>query len=100
MNDKRIPKQYTLAEAKTIGDRLSLDWAVFTVKQFRAGLNAEFADGAYNPMTSLATDDPILIGKIVRAHLNESHDYYTQWAQMEETAARQHSSKPKDTPGP
>ena len=90
MSATRTPTHYTLAEARTIGDRLSLDWSVFTVKQFRIGLNAEFADGAHNPMTGFASDDPILIGKIVRAHLRESPDYYTQWAQMEKTAARNH----------
>jgi hypothetical protein len=69
---------------------------VFTVKQFRVGLNAEFADGARNPMTGFISDDPILIGKLVRTHLNEAHDYYTQWAEMEEAAAQDHLRKQDD----
>ena len=88
-----------MAEAKAIGDKLGLDWNVFTVKQYRIGLNAELADGAYNPMTSFASDDPILIGKIVRTHLNEAHDYYTQWAQMEVNAAQDHVRKQDDASG-
>ena len=98
MDAKTTKKPYTLAEAKAIGDKLGLDWNVFTVKQYRIGLNAELADGVYNPMTSFASEDPILIGKIVRSHLNESPDYYTQWAQMEKTATRNHVRKQVDAP--
>lgn len=87
-------KPFTLAEAKTIGDKLGLDWEKFDIKQFRLGLNAELADGAYNPVTSFASDDPILIGKVVRAHLNEFPDYYTQWAQMEKAAELDDGAKP------
>ncbi len=88
MNANSTPKQYTLAEARAIGDKLNMDWDVFTVNQYCIGLNAESADGVYNPITGFASDDPILVGKIVRAHLNESHDYYVLWARMEKTAAR------------
>jgi hypothetical protein len=66
---------------------LGINWDVFTVKQYQTGLNAELADGTYNPMTGFPSDDPILVGKIVRAHLLEHHDYYTRWAQMERVAA-------------
>jgi Protein of unknown function (DUF5661) len=83
-NSKRKP--FTRAEAKTIGDKLGIDWMKFAVKQFRTGMNAELADGMYNPVTNFASDDPILVGKVVRAHLNEFPDYYTQWAQMEKAA--------------
>ena len=73
-------KLFTLAEAKVIGDKLGMDWEAFDLKQFRLGLNTELLDGTYNPITSFASDDPILIGKIVRAHLNKCPDYYTYWA--------------------
>jgi hypothetical protein len=79
-------KQFTAAEAKIIGDKLWINWEQFDLTQFRLGLNAELADGTYNPMTNFASDDPILVGKIVRAHLNEFPDYYTQWTQMEKEA--------------
>lgn len=91
MNAKRTSKQYTLAEARSLGDKLGMDWEVFTVKQYQTGLNAELADGAYNPMTGFPSDDPILVGKIVRTHLLEDPDYYTRWAQMERTAAQNHA---------
>ena len=96
MNAKATPKQYTLAEARTIGDKLGINWDVFTVKQYQTGLNAELADGAYNPMTGFPSDDPILLGKIVRTHLLEHHDYYTRWAQMERTAALNHAREQAD----
>ena len=79
-------KPFTIAEAKVIGDKLGVDWTVIELKQFCQGLNAERADGAYNPVTSFASDDPILIGKAVRTHLNEFPDYYTDWAQREKEA--------------
>ena len=97
MVKKTKPKQFTLAEAKVIGDKLGIDWETFDVKQFRFGLNAELNDGAYNPLTNFASNDPILIGKVVRTHLNEAPDYYTQWAQMEKEAKLEHSSKRIDT---
>ncbi len=90
-NSKRKP--FTAAEAKTIGDKLGVDWEKFDVKQFRIGMNAELADGSYNPVTNFASNDPILIGKVVRAHLKEFPDYYIKWAQMEKAAARDHRSK-------
>jgi len=88
MNADKQPKQFTLAEARVIGDKLGLDWTVVDLKEFRLGMNAEFADGAYNPITHFASDDPIMIGKIVRTNLAEAPDYYTRWARMEKAAAR------------
>lgn len=87
------PKHFTLAEAKIIGDKLGIDWTVFDVKQFCFGLNAELVDGTYNPVTNFASDDPILIGKVVRTHLNEFPDYYTDWAQREKEAKKAHGRK-------
>ncbi len=85
---KAASKKYSIAEAKALGERLGITWEEFDVEQFREGLNAEIADGTYNPTTGFATDDPIVVGKIVRAHLNEAADYYTQWAKAEKAAAR------------
>ena len=86
MEAKSKQKQFTLAEAKRIGDKLGLDWDIVDIQQFRLGMNTESAVGAYNPITEFATDDPILIGKLVRAHLNGSPDYYTRWIQQEKEA--------------
>lgn len=85
---KATRKKYTVAEAKVLGEKLGITWQEFDVEQFRLGLNAEIEDGTYNPMTGFATDDPIVVGKIVRAHLNEAADYYTEWAKAEKAAAR------------
>ncbi len=85
---KAARKKFSVAEAKTLGEKLGITWDQFDVEQFRLGLNAEIEDGTYNPMTGFATDDPIVVGKIVRAHLNEAADYYTQWAKAEKAAAR------------
>lgn len=86
-------KKFTLAEARVIGDKLGIEWQAFDTKQFRLGLNAELADGAYNPITHFASDDPILLGKVVRTHLNKDPEYYNQWAQMEKEAKRAHRDK-------
>jgi hypothetical protein len=91
---KKTRKDFTAAEAKVVGEKLSIDWTKFALKQFCLGMNAELKDGAYNPMTSFASDDPILIGKVVRAHLNEAPDYYTKWAEMEKAAELAHRGKP------
>ncbi len=85
---KATHKKYSVAEAKALGERLGITWQEFDVEQFRLGLNAEIEDGTYNPTTGFATDDPIVVGKIVRAHLNEAADYYTEWVKAEKAAAR------------
>ena len=93
MIEKTDQKQFTLAEAKIIGDKLGINWKAFDVKQFRMGLNTELADGTYNPITKFASTDPILIGKIVRMHLKESPDYYIHWAQCEQEVDLEHVRK-------
>ena len=90
-NAKRKP--FTLAEAKQIGEKLGIDWSAFDVNQFHLGMNTEFAAGTYNPLTNFASDDPILIGKVVRGHLNKRPDYYTHWAEREKEAELEQRSK-------
>jgi Protein of unknown function (DUF5661) len=68
--------------------------AQFDVNQFRDGMNTELTAGTYNPVTHFASDDPILVGKVVRAHLNKTSDYYTQWAAGEKAAEREYGHKP------
>jgi hypothetical protein len=87
MAAKTKQQQFTRAEAKQTGDKLGIDWEKFDVKEFLLGMNTECATGVYNPITKFATDDPIQIGKIVRAHLQESPTYYTCWMQREKAAA-------------
>jgi len=94
MVTKTKQKPFTTAEGRIIGDKLGIDWRVFDLKEFCLGLNTERSLGTYNPVTNFASDDPILIGKIVRAHLTKTPDYYTQWAAQEkETALARQSRK-------
>ena len=90
-NVKRKP--FTLAEAKQIGEKLGIDWSAFDVKQFCLGLNTERTLGTYNPVTHFISDDPILIGKVVRAQLSKSPTYYTDWAQHEKETEQTHENK-------
>lgn len=83
----------TAKEARIIGDKLGIDWDEFDVEEFRLGLEFERAAGIYNPVTNIASDDPILVGKIVRAHLTKCRDYYTYWAAREKEEKRRLSSK-------
>jgi hypothetical protein len=93
-------KKFTVAQAKAIGDKLAIDWETVDVKEFCLGLNSELAAGAYNPVTNFASNDPILIGKVVRAHLTKIPDYYTHWAQREKEAELEQSSKRVNTRSP
>jgi hypothetical protein len=91
-------KRFTVAEAKDVGERLGIHWEQFDVNQFRTGMNAELADGTYHPLTNFASDDPILVGKVVRTHLNKTPDYYTEWAAGEKAAEREYGRKPVAQP--
>jgi hypothetical protein len=86
-------KQFAVAEAKEIGEKLGMNWEAFDVKEFCLGLNTELAAGIYNPVTNFASEDPILIGKVVRDHLNKFPDYYTYWTQRTKEAELVRDSK-------
>jgi hypothetical protein len=79
---------FTADEARTIGEQIGIDWdsSPFDVDQFRRGLNVELEHGLRDPETNVTGDDPLVTGKIARAHLNELPDYYTRLALMEADA--------------
>jgi hypothetical protein len=81
---------FTADDAREIGESIGIDWAAspFDVQQFRAGLHVELEHGRRDPETDVTHDDPIVTGKIARAHLNEFPDYYTRLAKMEAEAER------------
>lgn len=79
-------KRFAAEEAKKIGKALGIDWKNFDVEQFRMGLDVELEHGLRDPKTNVTNDDPIMIGKIALAHLNEFSDYYTRLKKMEEEA--------------
>jgi len=83
------PKQFTSAEARSIGDSLSIDWSLVDLEQFRLGLFVELEHGTKDPETNVTNDDMSLTGKIALAHLKEFPDYYTRLATLEAEASKQ-----------
>ncbi len=79
-------KQFTVEEARSIGDKLGIDWNKFDVEQFRMGLAVELEHGAHDSETNVTNDDLIITGKIAWAHLKEIPDYYTRLDKMESEA--------------
>ena len=90
MSKKKI---FTLDQAKTIGEQLSIRWDKFDVPQFRAGFGVELEHGTVNQTTNVTNDDPLKTAKIALAHLTEFPDYYTRLAKMEAEAKRFWNSK-------
>ncbi len=88
---KTDPSGFSLAEARSIGQELGIDWdtAPFDAEQFRMGLHVELEHGRHDPQTDVTHDDPTMTGKIALAHLNEFPDYYTRLQRMEEEAHRE-----------
>jgi hypothetical protein len=82
---------FTADEARQIGEQIGIDWesSPFDVDQFRRGMDVELEHGLHDLATNVTGDDPIVTGKIARAHLNEFSDYYTRLEQMEEQAKRE-----------
>ena len=81
-------KRFTVEKAKSIGEKLGIDWSLFDIEQFRMGLDVELEHGLVDPHTNVTNDDPIMTGKIALAHLNEFADYYTRLYEMEEEAEK------------
>ncbi len=79
-------KQFSLEEAKQIGESLGVDWKTFDVEQYHMGINVELEHGARDPQTNVTNDDAMTTGKIALAHLKEFPDYYTRLAQLEKEA--------------
>ena len=79
-------KHFTTEEANRIGEALGIDWSKFDVEQYRMGLDVELEHGLVDPHTNVTNDDPMMIGKIALAHLNEFPDYYTRLEKMEREA--------------
>jgi hypothetical protein len=69
---------FTAEEAKSVGEKLGIDFKGYDVEQFRQGMNVELEH------CNVTNCDPLLTGKIAQAHLNELPDYYTRLATMEE----------------
>jgi len=90
-------ENFTLNQAKAIGEQLSISWDKFDVAQFRAGLGVELEHGTVDPKTDVTNDDPLKTAKIALAHLTEFPDYYTRLAKMEAEAKSFWNSKKHHT---
>ncbi len=75
---RRETKQFTVIEAKQIGDALGIRWDAFDVEQFTLGLNVERDHLGRGPAPDGTRDELLLTGKSVLAHLAEFPDYYTR----------------------
>ena len=80
--------RFTLNQARAAGERIGIDWdrSLFSLEQFRMGMDVELEHGTADPQTNVTGDDLIMTAKIARAHLNEFPDYYTRLAKMEAEA--------------
>jgi len=81
-----MKKEFTVEEAKKIGESIGIDWTKIDLEQFRMGLAVELEHGAHDAQTNVTNDDEIMTGKIAWAHLKEIPDYYTRLSQMEKEA--------------
>ncbi|MDD4776436.1 MAG: hypothetical protein PHG75_07985 [Syntrophomonas sp.] len=79
-------KHFSADEAKSIGEKLGINWSKFDVEQYRMGMDVELEHGRRDPETNVTDDDPLTTGKIALAHLNEFPDYYTRLDKMEKEA--------------
>lgn len=86
-------KGFTAEEAKSIGEKLAVDWSKFDVEQFRMGLDVELEHGMVSPETNVTDDDKLTTGKIALAHLKEFPDYYTRLEAMEIEAEKYWENK-------
>jgi hypothetical protein len=79
-------REFTIEEAKSIGDQLNVDWNIYDIEQFRLGLGVELEHGTVSNFTNVTNDDELLTAKIALAHLDEIPDYYTRLIKMERKA--------------
>ncbi len=76
----------SIEEARRVGDAIGVDWSLYGLEAFRAGMDVEYEHGARDPQTDVTHDDPIVTGKIALAHMKEFPDYYDRLAKMEAEA--------------
>jgi len=79
-------REFTVDEARTIGNEIGVDWSRIPVEEFRVGLGVELEHGTRDSQTNVTDDDTVVTGKIALAHLNEFPDYYTRLSRMEAEA--------------
>lgn len=91
--------QFSIEEARKIGDAIGVDWTAIPLEQFRQGLAVELEHGAHDPETNVTDDDALVTGKIAWAHLKEFPDYYDRLAKLEREAEDYWSAGGAASPG-
>jgi len=81
-----MKKEFSVDEARSIGEQIGIDFDVYDIEEFRQGLAVELEHGADDSETNVTNSDPIITGKIAWAHLKEIPDYYTRLEKMESEA--------------
>lgn len=81
-----MKSEFTLDEARTIGEQIGIDFTMYELEEFRMGLAVELEHGSGDPETNVTNSDPLITGKIAWAHLKEIPDYYTRLKKMESEA--------------
>lgn len=79
-------KEFTVEEAKRIGEAIGINFSECNLEEFRKGLAVELEHGTVFSETNVTNDDETLTGKIAWAHLKEIPDYYTRLLKMEQEA--------------
>ena len=79
-------REFTLEEARELGEKVGIDFAQYDLDQFRMGLSVELEHGADDPETNVTNGDLVMTAKIAWAHLKEIPDYYTRLNKMEAEA--------------
>jgi hypothetical protein len=81
-----MKKEFSLAEARQIGEKLGIDFTRYDIEQFRRWLEVEMEHGSQISETNITNDDVYMTGKIAWAHLHELPDYYSRLDKMEQDA--------------
>lgn len=90
MMNARPNSGFSSEEAEIIGELLGVDWkkSLFTIEDYRRGLEVELEHGIKDKTTNVTNNDPILTGKIALAHLKEFPDYYQRLTKLENEAKK------------
>jgi hypothetical protein len=75
-------KEFSIDEARQVGEQLGLDWGQVDIEQFCIGLHVEMEHGLMSPQTNVTNDDPLLTARIALAHLNQYPDYYARLTRL------------------
>jgi hypothetical protein len=79
-------QQFSVEDARRVGEALGVDWQQVDVEQFRRGMEVELEHGTRDPETNVTNDDLHMTGKIAWAHLKEYPGYYRRLDTLEAEA--------------